>query len=337
MEILLPGTKILLARGLKLWQIRCSRGEPTMLNSLSRRTLYTLGAALTAIILTTTNLHAGLFNIPNEAADWNGPYVGFSAGAVWGNFNISNYTTLVDLDRQWNALPPVTHFTENDGLFPFPADGHSSSDANGYGGIELGYNKQWGMFVAGFNFGFSGTQIDDSSQNRQFQTNTVSLDTGQGGAVDTDFHSWRQVEQVWSGSAGGQIGVAWRRFLFYANGGSAFAQVDARELDRAATNFSGLPTASGVVDKQLTETNNILTGWYAGGGLQFAFSDAVTAGIEYRHADYGDRKYKFNEHKAIFPGATTFSEDTNAVVFKVSILLGHLGEKKAPEPGLSKK
>jgi opacity protein-like surface antigen len=307
-----------------------------MQSLFSRRTLYTLGVALTAIILTTTNLNAGLFNIPNEPADWNGPYVGFNTGGVWGNFHISDYTTTVDLTKQFNEIPPVTSFTEINNAF-FSAPGHSSSDGNAIGGVDLGYNKQWGMFVAGFGFGFSGTELDDSSSFRQFQSNLFGIDETSFTA-DTDFHSWRQVEQIWSGYAGGQIGLAWQRFLFYATGGSAFAQVDARELDRATTIFFGRGDGNTTIkadgngsgpqtDKQLTETNNILTGWYAGGGVMFAFSNNVAAGIEFRHADYGDRKYKFNEHKAIFPGATTFSEDTNSVVFKVSILLGHLGEK----------
>jgi outer membrane immunogenic protein len=310
-----------------------------MQSLFSRRTMYTLGAALTAIILTTTNLHAGLFNIPNEPADWNGPYVGFNAGGVWGNFHISDYTTTVDLTKQFNEVPPVHSFTDTNLAF-FSAPGHSSSDGNGIGGVDLGYNKQWGMFVAGFGFGFSGTELDDSSSHRESQENFITINNTDTEA-DTDFHSTREVEQVWSGYAGGQIGLAWQRFLFYATGGSAFAQVDARELDRATTTFfqniikgpatpgprQGNVQFGPQTDKQLTETNNILTGWYAGGGFMFAFSNNVAAGIEYRHADYGDRKYKFNEHKAIFPGATTFSEDTNSVVFKVSILLGHLGEK----------
>ena len=310
-----------------------------MQSPFSRRTVYTLGAALTAMILTATNLHAGLFNIPSEPADWNGPYVGFNTGGVWGNFHISDYTTRVDLTKQFNEVPPASNFTDVNNAF-FSASGHSSSDANGYGGIELGYNKQWGMFVAGFNFGFSGTEMDDSSSHRESQENFITID-GTDTEADTDFHSMRQVEQIWSGSAGGQIGVAWRRFLFYGNGGAAFAEVDARELDRATTTFfqniimgpgnvgprQGNVQIGPQTDKQLTATNNILAGWYAGGGVMFALSNNVAAGIEYRHSDYGDRKYKFPNHQAVFPGATTFSEDTNAVVFKVSILLGHLGEK----------
>jgi outer membrane immunogenic protein len=308
----------------------------------SRQATYVVGGAFFALFLAfaTQSSHAGLFNIPNEPADWNGPYVGFNTGGVWGNFHISDYTTRVDLTKQFNEIPPVSNFTDVNNAY-FSAPGHNSSDGNPIGGVDIGYNKQWGMFVAGFGFGFSGTELDDSSSFRQFQSNSVVIDNTDYTA-DTDFHSTRQVEQIWSGYAGGQIGLAWQRFLFYATGGSAFAQVDARELDRATTTF--FPTDDRVAkqqdgisigpqtDKQLTATNNILAGWYAGGGVMFALSNNVAAGIEYRHSDYGNRVYKFNNHQAVFPGATTFSENTNAVVFKVSIMLGHLGEKTAPPP-----
>jgi outer membrane immunogenic protein len=338
MEILLPKMKILLARGLRLWQIPCVEENQTMQNQFSSRTLYTLGAALTAIILTTTNLHAGLFNIPSEPADWNGMYVAFNGGGVWNNYQSSDYTTRVDLTGQFNELPPPTAFTSvNTGFFNAP--GHSSNDSSGIFGVDIGYNKQWGMFVAGFGFGFSGNHTMDSAQFRDFQTNTLFFPgTNQPPTpVDTDFHSWRQEETNWSGYAGAQLGVAWHRFLFYGMGGSAFTELDVRELDRATTSFTNVGPVPFTTDKSLTATNNILAGWYAGGGVQFAVTNVVTAGLEFRHSDYGDRTYKFHEHQEIFPGATNFSTDSNSVIFKVTILLNNLGQKKAPEPGLSKK
>ncbi|HXX40967.1 MAG TPA: hypothetical protein VEI58_01730, partial [Chthoniobacterales bacterium] len=59
----------------------------------------------------------------------------------------------------------------------------------------------------------------------------------------------------------------------------------------------------------------------------------------YRHNDYGDRLYHPEAHSGgqVFPGATRVGLDNNQVLFNVGILLGHLGEKPAPEPGLSKK
>jgi opacity protein-like surface antigen len=62
--------------------------------------------------------------------------------------------------------------------------------------------------------------------------------------------------------------------------------------------------------------------------MQFCFTDKLRAGLEYRHSDYGDRLYHFahSGNEAVFPGATRVSVNNNEVVFKVSIMLGHLGK-----------
>jgi hypothetical protein len=124
-----------------------------MQNQFSGRTLYTIGAALTAIILTTSNLHAGFFSIPSEPADWNGPVVGFNVGGIWTDYGIGGYSTHVDLTKLFNEIPPPTNFIDMN-TATFTAPGHSSSDASPIGGIDLGYYKQWGMFVLGGVFGF---------------------------------------------------------------------------------------------------------------------------------------------------------------------------------------
>src|SRR5579864_8600824 len=220
---------------LKLWQIPCL-GEPTMLNLFSRRTLHTVGAALIALIFAGTNVQAGLLNIPSEPADWNGPVVGFNVGAIWSDYDIGNYNTNVDLTKQFNESPNSPGGATETNVATFSAPGHSSSDTSPIGGIDLGYFKQCGMFVLGGVFGFSGSKTEDSSGFRQFQSNSVTMN-GNPYVADTDFHSTRSVEQVWSGYAGADLGFAWGRFLFYATGGAAFSQTGVHELDRATTLF----------------------------------------------------------------------------------------------------
>jgi opacity protein-like surface antigen len=95
------------------------------------------------------------------------------------------------------------------------------------------------------------------------------------------------VEENWSGYAGGLVGFAWNRFLFYAIGGSAFAQVDLKTYDVDTTTFfpgggvapSVAPGSFTVTSKSVDAINNILTGWYAGGGVQFALSNVWTVGL----------------------------------------------------------
>jgi opacity protein-like surface antigen len=333
-------------------------------------TICTLGAALVAafLALTTPTAHAGLlaiFSAPSEPMDWNGPFISFdAAGGVWSHIGISNYRTNVDLTRQFNVATGTTtpegNFIPNNATTPnvtfFSAPGHSSDDGAYLAGIDLGYNKQFGHFVVGGVFGFTGTKVTDESSFRDFQENIISVNPGtppvpQDVIADTDFHSWRHVEQLWAGYVGGQLGFAWNRFLIYGLGGAAFAQIDVLSLDRAFTVFSQnvIPVAGQqgnvvlgqTVDKPRLQNNTIQAGWFAGGGLQYAFNDTWSAGLEYRHNSYGDTEYHLNVgdkgHAGVFPGATTVGVENNQVLFKVTVWLGHLGEKHAAAPGLSKK
>ena len=322
----------------------------------------TIGAALVAtfLALTAPTARAGLFSLstPSEPADWNGPFVSFdAAGGVWSSFDISRYNTTVDLTRQFNIATGTTtasgNFIPNNAtevnLTTFAAPSHSSDDSAYLAGIDLGYNKQIGHFVIGGALGFTGTKVTDESDFRSSQTNTIVVSPGTPPVTEddtavTDFRSRRRAEQLWAGYTGGQVGFAWNRFLIYGIGGVAFAQIDLKSLDRAATEFfdvNGAPRGNPVVSKKLLQNNTDQVGWFAGGGLQYLFTDAVSAGLEYRHNDYGDTEYHLNVgdkgHSGIFPGATTVSNDNNEVLFKVTILLGHLGEKHEAPAGMSKK
>jgi outer membrane immunogenic protein len=312
------------------------------------------------LALTASNAHAGPSKeivpsvTPEVEYNWAGPYLAFNSGAVWDNFNISGYDTKVNLTTQFNqlvgALPPSatansTATTGNNIFFDEPA--HSSTSGSYIGGADIGYNFQFGHFVVGPVIGFSGTRATNGSLARDFQshavfgltsTNPTTLATTTAATADTTYSTERHVEQDWTGYAGAQVGFAWRRFLFYATGGGAFSEVDVRTFDRVSTTFfdvTGAPIGR-QVDRAPQHSfddaaNNILTGWYAGGGMQFAFTDTIRAGLEYRHSDYADRLYHFKQSEpfhAVTPGATRVDVNNNEVLFKVSIMLGHLSKTK---------
>lgn len=325
--------------------------------------------AITAVVagvflaLTASNAHAGPFKeiaptvAPEVEYNWAGPYLAFNSGAVWDNFNISGYDTRVHLTTQFNefvgALPPSSTSnssatTVNDIFFDEP--GHSSTSGSYVGGADLGYNFQFGHFVVGPVIGFSGTRATNGSIASDFQshavfglTSTTPVTvvppvTTTAATADTTFSAERHAEQDWSGYAGAQVGFAWQRLLFYATGGAAFSQIDVRSFDRASTTFfdvTGAPIGTQVDRAPANHfndaVNNVLTGWYVGGGTQYAFTDTIRAGVEYRHSDYGESLYHFTEStpfRAVHPGATSVSVKNNMVLFKVSIMLGHLTKTK---------
>jgi opacity protein-like surface antigen len=305
------------------------------------------------------NAHAGEFKnvVPTvttpEECLWNGPYLAFNSGGVFTNYNVGDYTSRVDLTTQFNIAigatplktaggavvsPPIATTAPED-IF-FLEGGRSNTSAAYIGGVDLGYNFQFGHFVVGPVIGFSGTRTTGGSVASDFQTHTFLITnvpttspTGVNATAveeDTRFLASRHAEQNWSGYAGAQVGFAWQRFLFYATGGGAFSQIDMRTVDFARTEFFDVTGALMSIQRGrvINATNNVLSGWYAGGGMQFCFTDKLRAGLEYRHSDYADRLYKFNHsaNQVIFPGATRADASNNEIVFKVSLMLGHLGK-----------
>src|ERR1700719_66906 len=216
------------------------------------RFIFATGAAfvVTLLALTATTARAGLFDIPSEPADWNGPFRSFNSGVTINNFHQGPYFDTVDLTKQFNTVSGLPADGPPDSFDFFDFSSHDSTDTAYSGGIDLGYNKQWGHFVAGLLFVFSATHTTDSSKGFGFDEGFDSVD-------DVDFETFvtsiRKVEENWSGYAGGQLGFAWNRFLFYAMGGAAFAQVDLKTYDVATTFFfegDGVTAPSRVAPQQ---------------------------------------------------------------------------------------
>ncbi len=77
--------------------------------------------------------------------------------------------------------------------------------------------------------------------------------------------------------------------------------------------------------KEYSVGNDIMEGWYAGGGTKFALNNKVAIGIQYRHSDFGDEVFRFKPTFPIMPGATRVDLTSDQVEFTVDIMLGHLG------------
>ncbi len=328
--------------------------------NFSKEIVCAIAAVVAGMFLTFTapDAHAGPFKnvVPSVTTEteymWNGAYLAFNAGGIWTNFDHSGYDSRVNLTTQFNegvnkVTPGSPPATTPDAFIFFAEPGHTSTSAAVIGGADLGYNFQFGHFVIGPTFGFQGTRTTNGSLERDFHSNSILITNvpsappagatnATATAWDTTFTGSRHAEQNWLGNAGVQAGFAWRRLLFYVGGGAAFSQIDVRSFDIAKTAFFDETGALMVIQKDRAPahsfedaTNNVLTGWYLAAGTQFAITDAVRAGLEYRHNDYGDRLYHFTSStplRAVHPGATSVDVNNNEVMFKVSIMLGHLSK-----------
>ncbi|WP_230531632.1 outer membrane protein [Microvirga roseola] len=122
------------------------------------------------------------------------------------------------------------------------------------GGGQIGYNYQIGSFVVGLE---TDIQWADLGADRN------------GAVVVGDFPASFRAAGVaggldWFGTVRGRVGVAFDRALIYATGGFAYGGGDTDD------EFDGL----------FNENNDVRTGWALGAGLEYAFTNNLTAGIE---------------------------------------------------------
>jgi outer membrane immunogenic protein len=125
----------------------------------------------------------------------------------------------------------------------------------GMAGGHIGYLHQFDQFVAGLegDFEWWGMSGDDGDL---------------GGVVDG-------IDGNWLASLRGRVGLVQDHWLFYATGGLQVADFD---VEQSSTN----PTGS-------TSINFTEFGWTAGGGIEYAISDSMRAGVEYRYIDISDQ------------------------------------------------
>ncbi|MCL6654861.1 hypothetical protein A6R70_21505 [Agrobacterium rubi] len=141
----------------------------------------------------------------------------------------------------------------------------------------------WSGFYLGAQGGYSWNQATIFGSD-------LDLDSGSAGAhagynfqrgnivfgIENDFNynfeesSGANVE--WDASGRGRVGYAWDRTLFFATAGIAAAGV---KVD--------VPGA----DKK----DDILIGWTAGGGVEYAFTDNILVRGEYRYSDFGNKDF----------------------------------------------
>jgi outer membrane immunogenic protein len=121
-------------------------------------------------------------------------------------------------------------------------------------GGTIGYNLQTGSWVWGLEGDLDASWMDGSSV---------------GGAAGTVCSgAGCSTKNKWFGTARGRIGYAWDRWLPYITGGASFGDIKATSNTGAS------------VDKSKV-------GWTVGAGVEWAFTGAWSAKLEYLYADLG--------------------------------------------------
>lgn len=205
---------------------------------------------------------------------WTGFYAGIHVGGGWSDSSI----------------------TQRNDLFPgFDTVSFGNGNQAGVvGGGQIGYNWQFAPnWLLGIEGDFSGTGIRNN--------NTAPITAGGVPIGAFGFNHVADQNINWLASIRGRLGWVWDRWLIYGTGGGAWADVDYR------TDYTGL-----AVNNPLT-TNRTLSGWVAGGGVEYAVANNWMVRAEYLYYDLGNETVL---NPTVAPGfnlVTTFDNKIHVV------------------------
>jgi opacity protein-like surface antigen len=261
-----------------------------------------LATSLAAIFVAAVGAHARAadMGVPYKAPSyappayaapfsWTGTYVGANAGWNWGTFDLNPAAT----DNLSGAvgLPGAASIT-NSGLI---------------GGFQAGYNWQIGMWVLGLEQDYQFTSLK--------QTATIGASAlflpGDSIAVKTDYLAATRAK----------VGLAWERAMFYAAGGLETGMFD------VTSNY--VARAGGSPAQSFADTNKLHFGFNIGAGIEYAVTNNIFIGAEYRYIDLGKETYDLGAFTPSgLPAQTvssTVSLTASQVTARLNIKLGGLG------------
>jgi opacity protein-like surface antigen len=220
------------------------------------------------------------------AFSWTGTYVGANLGGVWGTFDFSPTTT--------NNIT---------GAVGAPAIA-SVNNSSVIGGFQAGYNWQVGQWVLGLEQDYQFTGL---KQTATFAAPAGLFVAGDSMAVKTDYLAATRA----------RVGMAWDRALVYAAGGLETGQFDVSST-YMARGPGGSPTMG------FTDADKFHFGFNVGAGIDYAVTNNVFIGVEYRYLNLGKETYNLG---AFTPAGAAAQTVSNTVDLKASEVTARLNFK----------
>ncbi len=199
---------------------------------------------------------------PAPAYDWSGIYIGAHVGGGWATNDLSDPSIgLVAV-----ALPgfPVVQTTDSSGIL---------------GGVQAGWNYQFGRFVLGTEFDFSWADVNGTS--------TSTFAPGFAGAGSSISRSLT-ANTDWIGTSTLRLGYAHDHWLFYSKVGAAY---DHTKYTSAWT--ANIPGGGGGSIFAGTGSKTQV-GWTVGFGVEWAIWNNLSAKLEYDFMDFGSKTIPIN-------------------------------------------
>ena len=184
-----------------------------------------------------------------EGFSWTGAYVGLNLGYAFGRDD--DVGLFDDLNGGYQGDVGTLN---PDGVF---------------GGFQVGYNQQFGRFVAGVEADWQLSSQEDDLEFDDFVGDNGVLYSG---SANND--------QDWFGTLRGRAGVAFDRVFLYGTGGLAFAN---REYS--------LEVDTGGRGADIDADESVDFGYVLGAGAEFALTDNLSAKAEYQFIDIEDEDF----------------------------------------------
>src|SRR5215216_5077620 len=195
---------------------------------------------------------------PPVAFSWTSCYIGANAGGKWGRF------------RGFETIGPFDGFAGPSTLVFPGVVANDDFDSGFLAGGQIGCQWQTGAWVFGLEGDFDATRIRET-----FIAPAGTLAPFFPG--DSIF-----LRNRWQASVRGRLGYAFDRWLVYATGGVAFADV------RATVGFAPVPFAAPTL---FLEDSQTLIGGTVGGGVDYAITNNLSLGVEYRFSRFGHENF----------------------------------------------
>jgi len=185
-----------------------------------------------------------------------------------------------------------SHRSLTDSRFGLQFD-NGNNNATFVGGGQAGFNYQINNFVLGAEGDF-----DWAAKNSNTGTGVFIPTVGTIGVTSNN---------RWISSLAARFGVAVDRLLFYGKAGGGWVGADGFTL----TNSTG---ASFLAASSRTDS-----GWLAGGGVEWAITDAWSARLEYDYLGLGNRTFTVPLGSPILPNDTFTTHNRNVQMATVGI------------------
>jgi outer membrane immunogenic protein len=260
-----------------------------------RKTAYAASALLAGLVgAQAADMPVKAVPLPAQFS-WAGAYVGVNAGGVLdrndpGQLRLTSPGfVFVDPTGAFAGFP--SQFFGFPGGFQSVPINQSRANAPFIGGGQIGYNLQSGNIVYGVEADFQAMRNRDTLSASLLEFTPGLLPTAN---ITRNTFATYFIDREWQATFRGRFGYAWDRLLVYATGGLALTSLKTGGnytfqtlIGPALAPFAGAPPQN-FAAPGLGSSQDYL-GVTFGGGIEYAFSNNWSLGVEYRAADFGKR------------------------------------------------